>query len=286
MTNYDKEIKKLRAEIRLKIKHKKKRSHLLEKLEKLERAKKRASKKKPVKKVRPKKKVAKKPKKKVAKKPKKKVTRKPRKKKPKLDIIDAEPIVEPYFGGRVEFPVEESPPDIPVRFIDLKSGSEQMYSEPGIPSSGDHFMMSSNANRKELSGVTIGGVERVADVFENAFERALSKGSFEASDVAIYQYGAVFRPRNAPEISEDVREKIGEIIKDIPGAVVHVVDEDGTHSIRIGIGSAREFVGPEKVSDDLRERAYSFDSILEYLDSVYGDTEWFAFWDTEESMYD
>jgi len=161
-----------------------------------------------------------------------------------------------------------------------------MFAERGIPESRDHFMNSSHGSKKNLTDMTISGVSRVTGIFERAFIGALSKGPFEADEIQIYRHGIIVRPRQAGEITNDVKENISELLKDIPNAVVHIVDEKGTYSIRIGIGSAKEGENINQVIENLETYSAQLNDIYAYIQSEYGDTDWFSFWDTEDSMYE
>lgn len=195
--------------------------------------------------------------------PKPSVKKKVRKKKPRLKVVK---------------------PKVPIYHV--KSGSADLFSEVGAPESADHFMNSSHASKKAMDQMTIGGVDRLVDVFEKAFQGALSKGPFEADEVHIYRHGIIIRPRQAGEITDSVQEKLQEMLKDVPNAVIHIVDEHGTSSIRIGLGSATKGENIASVTDNLQQYTQKLQDIYAYIQSEYDDTDWFAFWDTEESMYE
>jgi hypothetical protein len=175
-------------------------------------------------------------------------------------------------------------PEVPI--YEIEAGSPEMFSETGIPESKDHFQNSSHASRKGIADITIAGTSRVSDIFEKAFTNALNKGPFEFDEVNIYRYGIIVRPKAAGEIPDDVKEHISQELSDIPGSAVHIVDEKGTYSLRINIGSAKESTNAQTASETLHEYSDKLARIYEYIEDIFGDTDWFTFWDTEDSMYE
>jgi len=226
-------------------------------------SKKKLTKKKPSKKKPSKKKPSKK-------KPSKK---KPSKKKPSKKALISEIPLEPIE------PISEIP------FYKTFRGDPNMYAEKGIPQSIEHFMNSSHANHKDMDRLTLEGTSRIATAFEKAFTGALNKGPFEANDIEIYRYGAIIRP-HAGHFDESSKNIILEKLKEIPDASVHIVDEVETFSLRINLGSAREGTNFMQASENIDYYKTILQDIYSYIELEYGDTEWFAFWDTEDAMYE
>lgn len=167
-----------------------------------------------------------------------------------------------------------------------RTGDVEHYTE-GTQDDLERYMNCSKGNREDPSTLTKDGEQRVPAVFERAFIGTLNKTQFEADEVAIFRYGLSIRPKQAMHWSEALEEKLQEILDPYPGASIHVVDEDDTFSIRINLGSRTKQSTPDEISEDLANTETLLGDIYYEIESTYGNTDWFVFWDTDhELIYD
>lgn len=162
---------------------------------------------------------------------------------------------------------------VPLYKVD--AGDVRGYAEHG---GAEKFMHSSHANRNHPEEV-------LKDVFENAFIYNLKKGPFEADEVNIYRYGVLIRPREGIA-TEKLTDRIREIMSQYPGSSIHVITEGNTFSIRLNFGNNRRSELAGNVSADLQNNSGIIGDVYSLLEDRFGVTDWFAFWETEDAMYE
>ncbi len=165
-----------------------------------------------------------------------------------------------------------------------RTGDIAHYTE-GTQDDLERYMNCSKGNREDPSTITSDGEQRVPAVFERAFIGTLNKSQFEADEIAIFRYGISIRPKEAMLWSEALEERLQELLEPYPGASIHVVDEDDTFSVRINLGSRTRQSTPDEISDDLADTESILGDIYYEIESVYGNTDWFVFWDTDQELY-
>ena len=171
---------------------------------------------------------------------------------------------------------------IPV--FEIETGEPKMYSED-IEDAPEVYMHSSHSMLKSPSSITKEGETIIVSAFEEAFTNMLKRGPFEADEIFIYRHGIIVRP-NQGTLTNDMKEKIVDILKDIPNSSMHIVKEDNTFSLRINIGSAVKGELAGKISNSFEKNKEILNEIFEELREVFDDIDWFVFWDTEEVMYE
>lgn len=138
------------------------------------------------------------------------------------------------------------------------------------------YINSSHGNKSSIN-------EDIKDIFEKTFVTTLNKTPFEADEILIYRYGVVIRPRHG-DLSTETLEKVQRILSVYPGSSIVAVKEAETFSLKINLGNPKEGELAGNVSSDFEISGDILNDIYNYISDEYGDSEWFAFWETEEFL--
>lgn len=163
-------------------------------------------------------------------------------------------------------------------FYKTFTGDSAGFSIP-VEGAREAYMYASRANKKDPEAA-------LPEVFEKAFIGAVRKGFLEPDDILIYSYGLLLRPKSGI-FTEDIKEKILEQLSEIKGASVHHVLEEGTFALRINMGSPVSGILAGTVAEEMNKKKSILSDVYNTFNEYYdNDVDWFAFWDSEEVLYD
>jgi hypothetical protein len=124
----------------------------------------------------------------------------------------------------------------------------------------------------------------VDTVFLEAFANHVAKGPFEPGDVNIFRYGTQIRMNK--RLSTSNRRSIREYLGKFEGVSVRFIREDRVDTFQIVFGSNTI---PSLVRDvfmDLKQKRRVITGLLDFFDEEGWYYDWYAFFDTEDDLYD
>jgi len=141
---------------------------------------------------------------------------------------------------------------------------------------------------EQLPTITSHGNRSDGNDLDNVFAEAISghvaKGPFGLSDIDIYNYGVHIRMDR--RLSSDEQRNIREYLGNFEDVKLQFIQEQRVTSFRIIWGDKFEPVLIRDVFMEMKTRKRQLNELLTYFDIDNDYYDWFAFWDTEEGIYE